>query len=1042
MGHERPYHPAKPVATVRFLLKRFVAQRSLGLAVVITMAFSIGVLVAGPLYADASREAILSAVLRSGSVTATNVRYEVFGGVGFDHVEADAAITDAIAALPTDALVRQAVSTVRLGGTAGPSAPLFFRDAAIAHLTGYEGAAPGVGEIVLARLTARALGIGQGDRLIVVGPTDVETRLTVAGVFDPPSLSPGGGQIVLTDRAEAGSVFGSDDEYWFDGRSPFPDPGSGDPQPVLVSRETFLGLTAELELAGEYAWDAYLALDAPYLEVRTVPGRIRAVENELAGLAELSSIHAGSGLGTLISIADDRIENLRIPILLVVFQIGAVTLAVLAGVGALALTRQSFELAVLHSRGFSGRRLLAGQALQAGFSGLAAYPVGLLIGMALAAIAGRANGRQLPGIEFPITMSGVAMTLGAGVAIVGAAVLIALSLPFVRRTVIEERQALSREDRPLLSRVPVELFLLPVGVFSFIQLKGNAQPVAGSGTIDPLVLLAPTLLIFAASFLALRFLLVVLRGADRAIGRSQRLSRYLAFRRLGRAPGAGFAAALLLLLAMGLLVVTTSYRAIVLRNHQDSAHQEVGADWAVDVAPPEDVLIALDELPPGMTGVVRAAPRLQDAGITLPEAVAIDPATYASAGWWREDYSSDGLEEILRELRAPPIGLPLPPDATTLTLELDVPSAAAGTSMAATVQTPDGGVITSPLAPIHVGSAPYDLPLYAGDRILSVTLYAPTTLDLDFEQTLGIRTAAIDGEPLDLASWEPISWRGSSGELTKEGDGYRYDFNIGAGNIVAGITPARGPLPALVAPAITSALGHTFTVTLGGQQTEVEVVAEASLFPSTAVSSPFLVVSSRGLLERQVSIPEAGLTLNEVWAEGAANPMPALRRMGFMRAGDVRAAAPIEGTLAQLPQSLAVGLQFTAAVAGLGLVIVGVAAGLYFAQRRRDYEFAALRAMGAERGHVFRTLALEQGVLLGFAVAIGLAVGYGMLRLVMPSVGPSLGVQYPPPLLVLDGPALLGAVVAIVAATGVGLALAVRFLLRSSVTGVLRGEAE
>ena len=46
-------------------------------------------------------------------------------------------------------------------------------------------------------------------------------------------------------------------------------------------------------------------------------------------------------------------QNLRIPILLVVFQIGAVTLAVLAGVGALTLTRQSFELSVLHSRGFS-----------------------------------------------------------------------------------------------------------------------------------------------------------------------------------------------------------------------------------------------------------------------------------------------------------------------------------------------------------------------------------------------------------------------------------------------------------------------------------------------------------------------------------------------------------------------------------------------------------------------------------------------------------------------------------------------------------------
>ena len=48
------------MATLRFLLKRFAAQRLLGLAVVVTLAFSVGVLVAGPIYADAAREAILS----------------------------------------------------------------------------------------------------------------------------------------------------------------------------------------------------------------------------------------------------------------------------------------------------------------------------------------------------------------------------------------------------------------------------------------------------------------------------------------------------------------------------------------------------------------------------------------------------------------------------------------------------------------------------------------------------------------------------------------------------------------------------------------------------------------------------------------------------------------------------------------------------------------------------------------------------------------------------------------------------------------------
>ncbi len=51
------------MATLRFLLKRFFAQRLLGLAIVVTLGFTIGVLVAGPIYADAAREAILSSAV-------------------------------------------------------------------------------------------------------------------------------------------------------------------------------------------------------------------------------------------------------------------------------------------------------------------------------------------------------------------------------------------------------------------------------------------------------------------------------------------------------------------------------------------------------------------------------------------------------------------------------------------------------------------------------------------------------------------------------------------------------------------------------------------------------------------------------------------------------------------------------------------------------------------------------------------------------------------------------------------------------------------
>jgi putative ABC transport system permease protein len=188
-------------------------------------------------------------------------------------------------------------------------------------------------------------------------------------------------------------------------------------------------------------------------------------------------------------------------------------------------------------------------------------------------------------------------------------------------------------------------------------------------------------------------------------------------------------------------------------------------------------------------------------------------------------------------------------------------------------------------------------------------------------------------------------------------------------------------------------------------------------------------------------VPEAGLSLNEVWAAGEDDPRPALEGSGFI-VGATRAAGPIIGALAQLPQSLAVGMNYAAAAGGLGLVVIGVAVGLYFAQRRREFEFASLRAMGAEPGQISRVLLLEQGLMITFAIAVGIGLGFAILRLVMPYVGRSIGAAFPEPILVIDWLSMGVALAAIVAATAIGLVAALRALVRSSVTSVLRGEAE
>ena len=823
------------MATLRFLLKRFVAQRSLGLAVVVTLAFTVGVLVAGPIYADAAREAILSSSLGSESVTVTNARLQLFAGADFDWPGADATVTDAFETVPVDTLVPQGLGTVRLGGADGPSVPLVFRDGAPEHLS-IEGEAPGAGEVALPAGVAATLEVEPGDTIELVGPNDDAFELRITGTFESP------------DR---------DDPFWYGGRSPFPAPDSTDPPPMLVDRETYLDAAARLALTSEFTWDAFLALEGVSFErASQVPAELVEIESTVRAAPGLSSARVVSGLGTLFDLVDLRVKNLRVPILLVVFQIGAVTLAVLAGVGSLTLTRQTFELAVLHSRGFSRRTLLVAQGAQALLYAAVAYPLGLVLGLGLAKLAGRFNGEQLPGVVFPVRFNDGALALGLAVAVVGAAVLLALSVPAVSRTVIEERRRASREDRPLLARVPVELIVLPLGVFAFIQLRGGTKPQAGEGAIEPLVLAAPTLLLFAASFIALRLLSFVLHRLDGRIGRTRRLPAYLAGRRLGRSPGTGFAAALLLLLSMGLLVLATSYRAIVLQNHSDAAHVQVGADWSVSASPPDQVLAAVDRMPDASMAVVRTDPSFSTGSFSLPPtALGIDPARFEEAGWWREDFSSTSLEEILERLETEPIGVTVPAGADELTMTLTVPAGAAELGVQATSVDAEG-VLTTTAQPLDEGRQLVALPLPDADRLLSITFEADTGTDLPDEIDVSIASPSVGDEALDLATWQPTTWRGSVGTLEPAGDGaFTYTFRPGAGNVVGGVLPVAPALPALVSDNVSAEVAGMVEVGLAGQRLQVEPVAVANQFPGVVPNAPFVVVSVRGLLERQFSSP-------------------------------------------------------------------------------------------------------------------------------------------------------------------------------------------
>jgi ABC-type antimicrobial peptide transport system permease subunit len=90
--------------------------------------------------------------------------------------------------------------------------------------------------------------------------------------------------------------------------------------------------------------------------------------------------------------------------------------------------------------------------------------------------------------------------------------------------------------------------------------------------------------------------------------------------------------------------------------------------------------------------------------------------------------------------------------------------------------------------------------------------------------------------------------------------------------------------------------------------------------------------------------------------------------------------------LSRQAPALALLLLLGCAVAGAVLAAGGTAVSISAAGRRRSYELAALRAVGVDRAALLRAGVLEQLLLLGCAVILGLPTGLLAARLAMPII--------------------------------------------------------
>ncbi|MEV6836836.1 FtsX-like permease family protein [Streptomyces sp. NPDC051133] len=647
-------------------------------------------------------------------------------------------------------------------------------------------------------------------------------------------------------------------------------------------------------------------------------------------------------------------------------------------------------------------------------------------------------------------------------------------------------------------RAGADLALLAVAGVAYWQLErqgsgGVSADRSGALGVDPLLVTAPALALLAGTVLALRLLPPVARVAERWAAAGRGLPVALAGWQFGRRTARGAGPVLLLVLAVALGMLAIGQAASWDRSQDDQADFRAGVPVRVTAA--GEGGLGRTELYAGLPHVREAAPALRSAQPLSDDrtatVLALDTRRAADAVLMRPDLADVPVRPLLGGLapHGSPAGTRLPAGTARLRLAATLRSSAgAGLVTDVTVTLADryGVPYQMPFGELpadgHRHLLTLDVSASPGPLVL-------TGLRLDMNQpgertehrlTLDALTAAGgDGTEHRLAL--PDRWTATTEtagdavaspatsptrpRLTGPGT-----FTYGTGYLpgadawrVASVTvrlqvPQSAPaaVPAVATDRYLASTGarpgQRLDLTIGDRTVPVRIVRAVRALPATAdpsVTGPrdggAVLLDLRAVNQVLQARYGDGVTPSEWWlATGrgdAAEVAAAVRALPDVDPGQVVVRDEIAAELRDDPFGAGPEAAFTAAaVVAAALAAVGFAVGAAAARRARGTEFAVLRALGVPRRQLTRTVAAEQAVLVGLALAAGLGLGTVLARAVLPLIVLTGDAARPVPDLLVELPpgrvALLLAAVAVVPLTVAALPAA----HRTNPAGALRDQ--
>lgn len=334
------------------------------------------------------------------------------------------------------------------------------------------------------------------------------------------------------------------------------------------------------------------------------------------------------------------------------------------------IERQRGEIALLKSRGASTLQVIGIYFCESLVMGAIALAGGPLVGEAIAQLIGKAYGflqfAKRP--ELALTINDQTIQYAGGAVVLAMAASLLPAVAAARHSIISYKQEVARSSRrPIWQRFFVDVALLAVAAYGYNMLRQRQSIVTlqkdETLVIDPLLLIVPSVFIFAAALLFLRLFPLITAGLGKLASFLGGPSILLALRQIARTPMQYMSLVLLLILTLALGSYSASAAHTIDRNFTERVRYDIPADlelWeAWEYNEEENIYYAPPFQDHFVPGVLEAAPFktfkvTPQIGRNAKEGqlLAIDRLEYPKLGWWRSDFSDKPLGAMMNVLGA------------------------------------------------------------------------------------------------------------------------------------------------------------------------------------------------------------------------------------------------------------------------------------------------------------------------------------------------------------------------------------------------------